>query len=217
MIKKSSREYKAGYNAGIMLVAATRKCPDPMFKIAMTNEFDRSKDIQKLMCKTAEAVLEAGEEEESAAYNLVKALEEADNPVTRYALRKYIYPIMDALNSESNDLEGILDAEKVEKSASVLSRMAETAGSVIGSGKNIADSLLWLGGLTGASLGGLAWYVNRAAKETDAEAEAKDEQARHYRRIAKDLKRRMAVEARDKVNDAVERAAYETSPNSYVI
>lgn len=61
----------------------------------------------------------------------------------------------------------------------------------------IAKSGLALGGIAGASIGSIAWLLNRNANNMDAEIDAKLAQAKHYREIAKDIKERLKAKEED--------------------
>lgn len=213
-MNKSSKEYKAGYEAGVALAGAYHNGSGNkvMAKVAALMA---SKEVQDSLCKAAKYILEVGGEKDSTAYRLYDTIERFDGPLTKYSCDRFLNPVIATINEASRELNGEPSIEKV--ASSILPGAASVVGKTLGSGHSLINNLMLLGGLTGASLGGLAWYVNRAAKENDIEADAKEEQARHYRRIAKDLQRRLKLEARDKEEEAVERIASEEVPGAYVL
>lgn len=214
MIDKSSNEYKAGYNAGITLAGAYNGGAG-LNVIETADRLMESKEVQNLLCKVAKYMLEAGGEGASAEYKLYDTIESYDGPITKYSCARFFNPVITTLNEVTREINGEASMEKI--ATSVIPGIASIVGKTFGTGHSLVNSLMLLGGLTGASLGGLAWYVNRAARENDIEAEAKEEQARHYKRIAKDLQRRIKLEKKDEEAEAVERAASEEVPGAYVI
>lgn len=214
MINKSSNEYKAGFRAGATLVGAYNKSDiSPMAKIAAVKEYESDLSVQKLMCKAAKVILAAGGESESAEYKLYDVIDSFDSPMTKYSCQRFINPVIGVLCDEARREAGVVG---IDKSAAILPGIASIFGKALGTGNNVLQNLLMFGGITGASLGGLTWYLNRAAKENDYKAEAKEEQAAHYRRIAKDLKKRIQLE-RDSENENLERVVNEESPDAYVV
>lgn len=213
-MNKSSKEYKAGYEAGVVLAGAYHNGSGNK-EMAKVAELMASKEVQDSLCKAAMYILKAGGEADSTAYKLYETIEGFSGPLTKYSCDRFLNPVIATLNEASRELNGEPSVEKV--ASSLLPGAASAVGKALGTGHNLVNNLMLIGGLTGASLGGLAWYINRAARENDVEAEAKEEQARHYRRIAKDLQRRLKLEARDKEEEAVERVASEEVPSAYVL
>lgn len=213
-MNKSSKEYKAGYDAGVALAGAYHGGAGNI-EMAKVDRLMASREVQSSLCKAAKYILEAGGEKDSTAYKLYETIDGFNGPLTKYSCDRFLNPVIATLNEASRELNGEPSIEKV--ASSILPGVASAIGRAFGTGHSLIRNLMLFGGLTGASLGGLAWYINRAARENDVEAEAKEEQAKHYKRIAKDLQRRLKLEARDKEEEAVERAASEEVPSAYVL
>ena len=81
-------------------------------------------------------------------------------------------------------------AEVLTKEAGVMDLLTGAANVGIDGSKLAA--LLAVG--LGAAGGGAYWALNRSIQHDDADVEAKEEQAKHYKRVAHDLKRRIALE-----------------------
>ncbi|MCQ2172234.1 MAG: hypothetical protein MJZ17_05765 [Bacteroidales bacterium] len=213
--------YDLGFGIGSRIFgAAMCKGEDPMVKVAKVAVMMDDANVQSALCKVAKYILEAGGEKGSIDYRIYDVIEKSAHPVSRFVSDTYIKPVIDTVNREvSLNRDDVQTIEKVAAlSASSLPGIASIVGKSAGSVPNLVQLLLLIGGATGAATGGLTWYLNRAAKEDNVDAAAKEEQAAHYRRVAKDLQKRIQLEEnKDKHVKAIRSAAEAENPDLYVV
>ena len=148
-------------------------------------------EVQRMIAKVASVIFrEAGDDfiPERAVYEV---LQRNENPLTEFSKQAFLYPVLETLSGFEKSA-GLSDA--ISK---LFNGLPETAATMA------------IGG--GAALGGLGWLLNRDITSIEDDTEAKLEQARYYRRIAKDLQRRLKAKEegnpdKKKIKEAVEEA-----------
>lgn len=184
-------DYKLGYEAGLALGCAKHGIAAPGLRkkanVVKTCMSDAT--FQKALSVIAESIFKkAGSEftKEAAIYATIAGKSEA---LTKQASEIFLTPVLEAL-AEAERYDNLV------KEASFIKDIVGGASSVM---NNTQDALykLALLGLIGGGVGGtLLWNITKDMREDTADAESKREQAKHYRRIAKDIQKRMDAKAK---------------------
>lgn len=144
--------------------------------------------MQYNLCKVACSVLNYADNVSSFPihlYNNLLVNMEKGCTLTKEASEHILGPVIEALGSYAFRT----DSEVMEKKAVV----SETMSLI----EAIAKSGLAIGGIAGGSIGSLAWLLNRNSSLADEEIDAKREQAKHYREIARDIQERLKAKQED--------------------
>lgn len=144
--------------------------------------------MQYNLCKVACSVLNYADNVSSFPihlYNNLLVNMEKGYTLTKEASEHILGPVIEALGSYAFRT----DSEVMEKKAVV----SETMSLI----EAIAKSGLAIGGIAGGSIGSLAWLLNRNSSLADEEIDAKREQAKHYREIARDIQERLKAKQED--------------------
>ena len=176
------KEASVAYNADTADYYKAKQCVETSME---------SLDVQRMIAKVASVIFrEAGDDfiPERAVYEV---LQRNENPLTEFSKQAFLYPVLETLSGFEKSA-GLSDA--ISK---LFNGLPETAATMA------------IGG--GAALGGLGWLLNRDITSIEDDTEAKLEQARYYRRIAKDLQRRLKAKEegnpdKKKIKEAVEEA-----------
>ena len=176
------KEASVAYNADTADYYKAKQC----VKTSM-----ESPEVQRMIAKVASVIFrEAGDDfiPERAVYEV---LQRNENPLTEFSKQAFLYPVLETLSG-------------FEKSAGLSDAISKLFGGLPETAATMA-----IGG--GAALGGLGWLLNRDITSIEDDTEAKLEQARYYRRIAKDLQRRLKAKEegnpdKKKIKEAVEEA-----------
>lgn len=143
-------------------------------------------NMQLNLCKVACAVLsEEKDDYVKFLYNsLYDGLSKGSIKLTKEASESILSPVIEAIGSHSIKLEN--------------HEMRKQAGSdIVDAAKALLKSGLTVGAAGGASIGALAWLLNRGSHLVDEEIDAKREQAKHYREIANDIRERLKAKEGD--------------------
>lgn len=79
----------------------------------------------------------------------------------------------------------------LEKAANVMSVVPNILGFGAGLTPQVAKVIAGLSIASGLGIGGLTWYLDRDASQNEQDTEAKYQQAEYYKRLGKDLKRKI--------------------------
>ena len=156
------KEASVAYNADTADYYKAKQCVEASME---------SPEVQRMIAKVASVIFrEAGDDfiPERAVYEVIQRNE---NPLTEFSKQAFLYPVLETLSG-------------FEKSAGLSDAISKLFGGLPETAATMA-----IGG--GAALGGLGWLLNRDITSVEDDTEAKLEQARYYRRIAKDLQRRL--------------------------
>lgn len=133
----------------------------------------------------------------------------------------------DAIVNRQGTQTKVARAMFIEPVLHTLAGITKTAGlgelltgavNTVNAGQDMVYKSALLSALAGAGLGTLGWTIFRDIKEDDATAEAKHEQARMYRRIAKDLQKRIKAQAEtDKDMRKLRKTIEEEGDSNYVL
>lgn len=124
----------------------------------------------------------AGDYENAQMYELMR-----QRPIlTKYAGAVYVEPVLEVLGDQSYK-----EAEEFNKRAGILSHLTSITGMVPGT----LQSLALISAGLGAGAGTIWWALNRDTEADDMEVQTKEEQAKYYRNMAKDIKRKAKVKA----------------------
>lgn len=176
------KEASVAYNADTADYYKAKQCVEASME---------SPEVQRMIAKVASVIFrEAGDDfiPERAVYEV---LQRNENPLTEFSKQAFLYPVLETLSG-------------FEKSAGLSDAISKLFGGLPETAATMA-----IGG--GAALGGLGWLLNRDITSVEDDTEAKLEQARYYRRIAKDLQRRLKAKEegnpdKKKIKEAVEEA-----------
>ena len=190
---KHTKRYQDGYAMGIKeaSVAYNADTADYYKAKQCVETSMESPEVQRMIAKVASVIFrEAGDDfiPERAVYEV---LQRNENPLTEFSKQAFLYPVLETLSG-------------FEKSAGLSDAISKLFGGLPETAATMA-----IGG--GAALGGLGWLLNRDITSVEDDTEAKLEQARYYRRIAKDLQRRLKAKEegnpdKKKIKEAVEEA-----------
>lgn len=214
----TDNNYNAGYNLGAQIACAVNNKPAgeaikaAAFNSAIINDIQMQGDL----CKVACAILDNAGEVGSEAFMLYKSASETiarGEQLTKTAAEAFLFPVVEALDAAAKRVH----EEVMEKSAGIglvnfFGKLFGTAGKGMALTDDIYNKLLALSIGVGGSGGALAWYLNRDANQDEADTETKLEQAKHYRRIAEDIKSRLASNSSN-----IQNAAKEQSNSSYLM
>ena len=192
-MNEHTKLYQDGYAMGIKeaSVAYNADTADYYKAKQFVETSMESPEVQRMIAKVASVIFrEAGDDfiPERAVYEVIQRNE---NPLTEFSKQAFLYPVLETLSCFEKSA-GLSDA--ISK---LFNGLPETAATMA------------IGG--GAALGGLGWLLNRDITSVEDDTEAKLEQARYYRRIAKDLQRRLKAKEegnpdKKKIKEAVEEA-----------
>lgn len=142
--------------------------------------------MQLNLCKVACAVLNDEEDDYvKFLYNsLHNGLNEGSIVLTKEASESILGPVVESIGSHSIKLKNYEMCKQAE------SNLVDAAKALLKSG-------LTVGAAGGASIGALAWLLNRGSHLVDEEIDAKREQAKHYREIANDIRERLKAKEGD--------------------
>ena len=176
------KEASVAYNADTADYYKAKQCVEASME---------SPEVQRMIAKVAAVIFrEAGDDfiPERAVYEV---LQRNENPLTEFSKQAFLYPVLETISG-------------FEKSAGLSDVISKLFGGLPETAATMA-----IGG--GAALGGIGWLLNRDITSVEDDTEAKLEQARYYRRIAKDLQRRLKAKEegnpdKKKIKEAVDEA-----------
>lgn len=179
-------DYKLGYEIGLALGCATHGVSSAHLRKQAAKAYTCEHDLtfQKTLAGIAETIfIKAGSEfkKEAAIYAQIS---KAEQPLTKYATATFITPVIKSLAEASKQ-------DALVKEAGWFKDILGAGGTMINGTQEALYKLALLGLIGGGTAGVIANMASRHMREDNAEAEAKKDQARHYRRIAKDLQKRI--------------------------
>lgn len=186
--------YEMGYDAGMKIASVVRgfNGSDAYTIEAANDTLLQDVHIQNMISKAAAVVLELGGEENSLHHRLFVKLAKATSPVSEVSVDRFITPVIEAFTEHGQRIreEGL--SKQANKAAALFSLFG-------GSLRNLFLASLAVGGGAGT----LGWLANRSATQDDADVEALEAQAQHYRNIAKDIKKRVKLEDEEDKRKAI--------------
>jgi hypothetical protein len=134
---------------------------------------------QKTLAKIGAGIFKAAGLADGVLYKLYSKIHDAEGPLTKEAAELVLAPVASAMTKSAGGswVDWITEPGKL---ATLAATIAGTAG------------------------GGAWWAINRHARLEDAEIQLKKEQAKHYRRIAKDLQKRLDATTKSDLKKTVE-------------
>lgn len=210
-------DYSKGFDAGVKIACANlgitqeKVIRDSAFSKKLLEDADMQRDI----CKVAAACFKIAEGTTSVGYNLYDMLGKSASKLTPVSVEKIIVPVVKALSKQAN----IVHEELMEKSASpsvVGGLMSKLFGTTTGTIPELYKLYALLGAGAGTATGALTWYLNRDAAQDSADVEAKEEQAKHYKQIASDIKKRLNIEDTDSTA-AIKDSAKEQGEGAFIL
>lgn len=179
-------DYKLGYEIGLALGCATHGVSPAHLRKQAAKAYTCEHDLtfQKALAGIAETIfIKAGSEfkKEAAIYAQVG---KSEQPLTKYATATFITPVLESLAEASRQ-------DALVKEAGWFTDIIGAGSAAVNGTQEALYKLALLGLIGGGTTGVIANMVSRHMREDNAEAEAKKDQARHYRRIAKDLQKRI--------------------------
>ena len=131
-------------------------------------------ESQKALAAVGSLIMKSAGYEGCAEDVLFDTLYANEGPIMPCNAERFLGPVAEVLTKEAGVMDLLTGAANVGIDGSKLA------------------ALLAVG--LGAAGGGAYWALNRSIQHDDADVEAKEEQAKHYKRVAHDLKRRIALE-----------------------
>lgn len=209
--------YNKGFDAGVKIACANLGITpgDVVRHSAFSDALLNDESAQKDICKVAAGIFAAADMADSVEYNLFDVMSKSASKLSTVSVEKFIVPVLKSLEKQAK----VVHEELMEKSASP-SILGGLLAKTVGAGTSVVPELYKLYALLGAgagtATGALTWYLNRDANQDDADIEAKEEQAKHYTQIAKDIKKRLNLE--DKVTKkTIEDSAEDQGEGAYII
>lgn len=216
----NSESYQDGLLFGKMLGLAVHggHSVDASRKEASMHELEKDEAVQKMICNVGSYIFKkagyAGCFEDRALQTIGKQ----NGPIMKVACDMFLTPVLESLAYFDGAVKEAAAAPLAIPAAAKL--LPSVAGKAVGSTPEVIRNMMMLTGATGLTLGGLLWALNRSATQDDADVAAKEEQAAHYRQIAKDISKRIKLKTDEdretkRIREAVEA---EMAPNSsYVL
>lgn len=177
--------YELGYRTGLAFGCAAKGTTASQLKKSATCVKTCLQDasVQSMLAKIASVIFTnagAGFEKQAAAYNIMS---ERPGTRTKYVVDTYLAPVLDTLSA--------CGMQKEAKVPFGISDLISGAAGAAGAAQDFVYKSALLSAIGGAGLSALGWHLFRDMKEDDASAIAKHEQAKMYKRIAKDLQKRI--------------------------
>lgn len=211
-------DYNKGFNAGVKIAcAALGVTPGEVVRnSAFSDAVLRDETMQKDICKIAAACFKAAGMESSTEFNLYDMLGKSASALSPVSVEKFVVPVVKSLSKQAK----VAHEELMEKSAapSVLGGLlSKVFGTASGTIPDLYKLYALLGAGAGTATGALTWYLNRDAAQDSADVEAKEEQAKHYNQIAKDIKKRLNIEKDPDSKKSVKDSAKEQGEGAFIL
>lgn len=213
-----NENYNKGFNAGVKIACANlgvtpgEVVRHSSFSDAMLSDVTMQKDI----CKIAAACFKAAGMDSSVEFHLYDTMAKSAAALSPVSVEKFIVPVVKSLNKQAN----VIHEDLMEKSASpgVLGGLlSKVFGTATGTVPELYKMYALLGAGAGTATGALTWYLNRDAAQDSAEVESKEEQAKHYKQIAKDIKKRLNIEKEPKSKKAIKDSAEDQGEGAFIL
>lgn len=213
-----NENYSKGFNAGVKIACANLGVtPGEVVRhSAFSNAMLSDTTIQKDICKIAAACFKAAGMDSSVEFHLYDTMAKSASVLSPVSVEKFIVPVVKSLHKQASAVH----EELMEKSASpsVLGGLlSKVFGTATGTLPELYKMYALLGAGAGTATGALTWYLNRDAAQDSADVEAKEEQAKHYKQIAKDIKKRLNIEPEPKSKKALKNSAEEQGEGAFIL
>lgn len=172
---------QTAFESGVLVACAQNKVAprDAIRLFEKHAALQEDEALNKEILKIGAAIMrEGGYEEDARMFELMQSTP----MITKYARAVYIDPVLEVLGAEA-----YAEGELEKQSSGMLNSVTSALGLTSGVSRLAALAALGVG-ITG---GGAYWAMNRDANTSDEETTAKLEQAKYYRSLAKELRRRM--------------------------
>lgn len=211
--------YKVGYDAGVKIACALRQVSpnDVLRKAAFVDTALADLTIQTALCKVASHIFERAGMTYTPEYILYSKLSNMPCTLTQYSTEKFLVPVVKTLQKAASVAYEI-GMEKVAAGFMLPSIVAKLVGRTAATTPEVLRLLSIIGIGGGAAAGSLAWLLNRDSTQDETDVEAKLKQAEHYKQIAKDLQKRLDLEADEKPSKKdLKKAVEEQGEGAYLI
>lgn len=211
-------DYSKGFDAGVKIACANLGItPEEIVRhSAFSDKILSDETMQKDICKIAAACFKAAGMDSSVEFHLYNTMAKSASALSPVSVEKFVVPVVKSLNKQARTLH----EELMEKSAApsvIGGLMSKVFGTASGTIPDLYKLYALLGAGAGTATGALTWYLNRDAAQDSADVEAKEEQAKHYKQIAKDLKKRLNIEENPKSKKAIQDSAKEQAEDAFVL
>jgi hypothetical protein len=213
-----NENYRKGFDAGVKIACANLGItPEEAVRhSAFSDKYLSDLQMQTDICKIAAACFKAAGMTSSVEFHLYDTMAKSASTLSPVSVEKFLVPVVKSLHKQAK----LLHEELMEKSASggVLGGLlSKVFGAASGTIPDLYKMYALLGAGAGTATGALTWYLNRDASEDSAEVEAKIEQAKHYKQIAKDIKKRLKLEKDPKKKKSIEDSAEEQGEGAFIL
>lgn len=213
-----NENYRKGFDAGVKIACANLGITpeDAIRHSSFSDTYLADTQMQTDICKIAAACFKAAGMDSSVEFHLYDTMAKSAAALSPVSVEKFLVPVVKALHKEASNVHEDL----MEKSASpgvlggLLSKIFGAAGGTL---PDLYKMYALLGAGAGTATGALTWYLNRDANEDSSEVEAKLEQAKHYKQIAKDIKKRLKLEKEPKSKKAIKDSAEEQGEGAFIL
>lgn len=171
------------FNSGVLIACAQNKlapadCIRLMEKHATLEEDPVIMD--ELLKMGAAIMREGGYEEDAQMFELMRSTP----MISKYAKAVYLDSVLETLGAASYQ-------EAEEYQVKQANPLLHGAAKLLGMTPDVLQMAALISVAAGTGLGGAYWAMNRDARSVDDETAMKEEQAKLYRQMAKDMRRRM--------------------------
>ena len=172
-----------GYNSGVLIACAQNKlAPSECIRI-MEKHATLQEDpvvIDELLKMGAAIMREGGYEEDAQMYELMRG-----TPIqSKFARAVYVDSVLETLGAAAYD-------EAKQYQVKQANPIIGGAAKLVGMTPEALQMAAIVSLAAGMGLGGGYWALNRDSNTVDDETAVKEEQAKYYKSLAKDLRRRM--------------------------
>lgn len=213
----SSDAYADGFKYGQILSAAEHGLTggDAFRKEAAVGLIESDEAAQKMICRVGSYIFKQAGMTDSFASKAFDVIGDIEGPIMKVAADMFLTPVVESLAAFSKEVT----ETGIDKAAShIAAEIPEVIGKVLGAGKEATRLSLMGAGGVGLGLGGLLWALNRSAMQDDADITAKEEQARHYRQIARDIEKRVQLEQdKSEATKDIKKSIGDSSPDAYLL
>lgn len=213
-----NENYRKGFDAGVKIACANLGItPGEVVRhSAFSDKYLADVEMQKDICKIAAACFKAAGMDSSVEFHLYDTMAKSAAALTPVSVEKFLVPVVKSLHKQASAIH----EELMEKSAApgvlggLLSKVFGAAGGTL---PELYKMYALLGAGAGTATGALTWYLNRDAEQDSADVEAKEEQAKHYKQIAKDIKKRLKIEKEPKSKKAIKDSAKDQGEGAFIL
>ena len=209
-ISKFTDAYRKGYELGFSMagVSVGMSADDVAMSKAAAAVVREDKEAQEAICKVAKFILSF---DDNSAYEqaIYSTIEKSAGAVSGVVFDTYLAPVLEAV-AEADAKNTLIKLAKANGAGPL--KLYSAAASL---GSDAFKTILAASALLGATGGAAWWAVNRGPSEDDIETQAKQDQAHYYRRVAKDIKRKLAQQ--EASNQKIVDTKKAISGNDYVL